>query len=426
MPAFREPVLNVAVVGGVWHGKSTLIGRLLHELGRVSDRMVERMRRLASALGHEGSCYAFLVDKGLEERRRGHTLGLKAIRPLKLGRIRLKLIDLPGLLDRAGEAVPGISQADAALVVLSAPELTAEEVSLEDLRELLALCAAFGVEQAVVAVNKMDLADYGRSAFEEAMRTFEELLREVGWHPKAVYVPVSALRGDNLAESSDKMAWHDGPTLLEALERLEVPGRPEEGPVRLPVNRYYEAARAAVGVLRSGRLRPGDDVLVLPSGALGQVSSLQSWGRELDLALPGEDVGAGLRGVARYDVKKGSVVCGLRDVPPVARVLRARARVLRPVELRVGTCLTVCCHEAAVPARVEAIWSGEGRELKALGLGREGELLLRPLVPERRGLVVEPASRLRSMGLLAFRMGGGGLPATLTVAAGECLAVNEA
>ena len=424
MPEARErkPVLNLAVIGAAGHGKSTLIGRLLYELGRVSDRTVARMKVLAKALGKERHYLAFLVDKGLEERKRGHTLGLSSLRPLDIGPFRLKILDLPGLLERAGEAVPGLSQADAVLLVLSAQEPEAE---LSSLREHLALCAAFRVRQAVVAVNKMDLTGYSREAFEAATRVLEAELARIGWSPELAYVPVSALEGENVKEPSDRMPWHDGPTLLEALRCLKVPERDENGPVRLPVHRYYDAARAAAGVLRSGRLSPGDEVIVLPAGAMGEVSSIQSWGSELEIAFPGEDVGVGLRGVARYDVKKGSVVCDLRKLPPVARTLRARVHVLGPVELRVGSCPTVCCHEAAVPARVEAVWSAEGHELRSLKPGQEGEAILRPLVPMRHGLVVEPAESRESMGLLALRMGGGGLPAVMTVAAGECLAVNE-
>ena len=418
-----KPILNLAVVGEAWHGKSTLIGRLLHELGQVSGKLVERMAGLARQLGLEGSCYAFIIDTGLEERRRGHTLDLSAWRPLDLGPFRVKLINMPGLLKYIGNAVPGISQADAALVVLSAPDIT-KQGELLGLREHLALCSAFGVEQAVMAVNKMDLVSYKRDAFEKAVEFCENLLDELGYRPKAIFVPISALRGENLTAPSSEMPWHDGPTLLEAIKSLEVPERPNDKPLRLPVHRYYDAARAAAGVIRSGILRPGDDVLVLPVGAVGHVESVQSWGRELELAGPGDDVGVRLAGVARYDLKKGSVICGPEGAPRVAKLVEARVRVLGPLELRAGSCPLLCCHEASVPARVEHLWGEGGREVKALASGEVGECLLKPLAPERKGLIIEPVSGVRSMGLFALRMGVGDLPGALTVAIGECTGVS--
>ena len=416
-----KPVLNVALIGEAWHGKSTLMGRLLHALGEVSDKLVNRMRSLASSLGKPGSHYAFLVNRRLEERRSGHTLDISTWRPVDLGPFRAKFVDLPGLLKHVKNAIPGVSQADAVLAVLDAssrPELGA----LAGLREHLAFCSAFGVRQAVVVVNKMDLAGYGRGAFERAVRAFGGLLADLGLELKASYVPASALEGDNLVEPSDRMSWYDGPTVLEALRSLEVPERPDKGPLRLPVHRYYDAARAATGVLRSGTIRVGSEVLVLPSGARGSVESIRSWDQELEEAGPGEDVGVRLRGVARYDLKKGSVICGPEDAPPIASTVEAEVKVLGPSELRVGSCPVLYCHEASAQVRIESMTSGE-REVKALKPGSEGILVVRPMATGRKGLVIEPYGRAPSMAGLAFRMSAG--PAgTLTVAVGKCLSVE--
>jgi len=416
-----KPVLNVTLIGEAWHGKSTLLGRLLHALGEVSDKLVDRMRSLASSLGRPGSYYAFLVDRRLEERRSGHTLDLSTWRPVDLGPFRAKFVDLPGLLRHVKNAIPGVSQADAVLAVLDASS-GLEPEALVGLREHLAFCGAFGVRQAVVVVNKMDLASYGRGAFEKAVEAFEDLLAELGLDLKTSYVPASALKSDNLVEPSGRTSWYDGPTVLEALRDLKVPERPIRGPLRLPVHRYYDVARAATGVLRSGMIRVGSEVLVLPSGARGSVESIRAWDQELEEAGPGEDVGVRLKGVARYDLKKGSVICGPDDAPPVASTIEAEVKAIGPVELRKGSCPILYCHEASAQVRIEAITAG-GREVEALKPGSQGTLVMRPMASGRRGLVIEPYGRIPSMSGLALRMSVG--PAgTLTVAVGRCSSVE--
>ena len=414
-----KPVLNIAVLGEAWHGKSTFIGRLLHALGEVSDKALERMEKLASSLGKPGSGYAFLIDKKLEERRTGHTHDISAWRPVDLGPFRAKLINTPGLLRHVRNTIPGVSQADAAIFILDASSAD-RLMEARGLREHVAFCMAFGIQQAIAVVNKMDLVGYRRGAFEEAVEGFRSLVESLGYELESIFVPASALRGDNMTEPSPAMPWHDGPTVLEAIRGLRVPERKASGPLRLPVHRYYDAARAAAGVIRSGLLETGSEVVVAPSGARGVVESIQSWGEELREAGPGEDVGVRLRGVARYELKKGSVISGPDDVPPVAGELEAEVRVLGPSGLRKGACPTLFCHEASAQVRVEGVAGGR-TELEP---GSEAMLVLKPLAGGRKGLVIEPSDRLPEMAGLLLRMGVGSGPGAVTVAVGTCVSVE--
>lgn len=433
MVELRKPIINLVLIGDAGHGKSTLVGRLLSDLGRVGEATLARLRSLASRLGDEGRYLAFIVDKQLEERKRGHTIEVTSCEPLEVGGSLVKLIDVPGIMDWVGNTIAGIAQADAALLVVDAPAALAKDPGgLVGLREHITLAVAFGIEQAIVAVNKMDLVGYEEGAYAEARARLAKLMGGLGLRATA-FIPISALHGDNVVRASENTPWYSGPTLYEALGGLEEPPRPLDRPLRLPIHRHYERGNIAAGVLASGKLSIGDEVVIAPSGGRGEVASMQAWGRGLDVAYAGDDVGIRIRGVARYHIKKGFVVGHVGDeAPRVARAFVGRVKVLSPRGLWPGFCPLAFCHQAKVPCRVGAILRrvepGSGDVLeeqpKLLREGEVGDVLLEPLVPKQKGLVIEPYDELPQLARFVLRASVGRELGTITVAMGKCLEVE--
>ena len=435
MEGVRKPLVNLVLLGEAGHGKSTLMGRLLYELGEVSEDAVARMMALAKRLGDEGRYLAFLVDTKLEERRQGHTIEASSWRPVDVGPLAIRMIDVPGVLDWVNNTITGVAQADAGLLVVDAREVAEKKPgALEGLREHLALALAFGLEQLIVAVNKMDLVGYEELFFEVAKSAVGQLMEQLGLRPTSgtLFVPISALNGANVLERASQMDWYDGPALYEALQRLKEPKRPVRKPLRMPIYRFFERSNVAAGVVSSGVVAEGDEVIVAPAGARGQVLSLESWGQRLESAGPGLDVGVRLRGVARYQVKKGFVIGHPDEAPRAAERLVARLRILDPEGLWAGFCPIVYCHQARAPCRIEAILNkldpGTGDVLeegpRELSFGEVGDVILRPLVPRARGLVVERYDELPAMSRLALRASRGSRRGAFTIAAGICLEVE--
>jgi len=169
-----EPVINLVFIGEAGHGKSTLMGRLLYELGEVEEASLERMRRVARELGDEGRFLAYIVDVGLEERRRGHSIEAMPWRPVRIGGKAIKMIDVPGMEAWINNAISGIAQADAAIVVVDVGEVLRKGPGeLRGLWEHLVLASAFEVGRLVVAINKMDAVGYDEGLFERASRGAE-------------------------------------------------------------------------------------------------------------------------------------------------------------------------------------------------------------------------------------------------------------
>ncbi|HEW89829.1 MAG TPA: elongation factor 1-alpha [Candidatus Bathyarchaeota archaeon] len=428
-------MINLIFLGDAGHGKSTLIGRLLYEVGKVGEGTVARLRRLASEVKDERYYLAYIVDRQLEERRRGHTIDVSSCEPVRIGENVVRMINAPGVRDWMGNAIAGITQADAAVLVVDAHDAEARGLrGLVGLREHLILASAFGVEQVVVAINKMDLVGYEERAYERVRSGLVELMGSLGYKgvEEVPFIPVSALRGDNVIERGKNMPWYSGPTFYEALGSLREPERPVEKPLRLPIHRYFERGSIAAGVVEAGVVSVGDTVMVVPAGAVGEVLSMEMWGRRVEEAYPGDDVGIRIKGVARYHLKRGFVISHPEVAPEVARSFIGRVKVLSPRGLWAGFCPTLYCHQARAPCRVRAILrkvdpsSGSTLEERpgSLAEGEVGDVLLEPLVPKQRGLVIERHGDFPPLARFVLRASVGKELGPITVATGVCLDVE--
>ncbi len=341
--------LNVAIVGHVDHGKSTLVGRLLHDLGALPEGKLEAVEEMCRRRGMPFE-WAFVTDALKAERDQGVTIDVSHIR-FRTENREYVLIDAPGHREFLKNMISGASSSDAALLVIDAAEGVQEQS-----RRHGYLLYLLGVRQVVVVVNKMDRVDYAADRFAAIERDFRAYLNSVGVAPSCV-VPASARGGDNIVERGDRMDWHTGPTVIEALERLQLAPPPRDLPLRLPVQDVYkfDERRIIAGRIESGRLQVGDEVLFSPSNKSAVVKSLESWNRDepLSSAYAGQSVGLTLD--EQIFVERGELI-SLLDNPPVeTNVIPARIFWLGKEPLAEGKQYTLKLHTSITPVEVQKV-----------------------------------------------------------------------
>jgi len=322
MSKAEKPHLNLIIMGHVDHGKSTTTGHLLYDAGVIDERVIKSYEDEAKKLGKETFKFAWVLDNLKEERERGLTIDLRFLK-FETTKFFFTVIDSPGHRDFVKNMVTGASQADAAVLFVSAKrgEFEAGIGPGGQTREHGFLAFTLGCHQLVVAVNKMDdqTVNWGQERYEEIKNEIGRMLKMVGFKvDKIPFVPTSGWTGDNLVKKSDKMPWYKGPTLFEALDQFEVPPKPLEKPLRLPVQDIYTitgVGTVPVGRVETGVLKESDAVIFMPSGAKGEVKSLETHHARVAKAEPGDNIGFNVRGIGKGDVRRGDV-CGHPDNPP--------------------------------------------------------------------------------------------------------------
>jgi len=274
------------------------------------------------------------------------------------------IIDAPGHRDFVKNMITGASQADAALLVVSSRkgEFEAGMSAEGQTREHAILARTLGIEQLIVAVNKMDAPDvnYSQQRYDEITNTMKKLLKGLGYNVDTIpFIPVSAWTGENILERSPNMAWYKGPTLVEALDNLKVPPKPVDKPLRLPIQSVLSipgAGTVVTGRVETGVLKPGDKVIVMPAGIVGDVKSIQMHYQDLPQAEPGDNVGVALRGIDKNQVKRGDVIGKTDNPPTVAEEFTARVVVVwHPSAIAVGYTPVLHVHTASVACRITEI-----------------------------------------------------------------------
>jgi sulfate adenylyltransferase large subunit len=294
-------VLRVATAGSVDDGKSTLIGRLLFDSKSLMADQEAGLEDLA-----------LLTDGLRAEREQGITIDV-AYRHFATPRRRFVLHDCPGHAQYTRNMATGASTADLALILVDARRGLTEQS-----RRHAAIAALLAVPQITVCVNKMDLVDWSEEAFDAVCREFLEFASGVGLHD-VTFIPVSALAGDNVVERSARMPWYGGEPLLAHLEQAPEAAATADGPARLPVQlviREGETRRYA-GRLAAGALRPGDEVVVLPSGLRTRVTVVEGPGGPREEAFAPLSVTIGLED--DVDVSRGDLIATADGAPEPAR-----------------------------------------------------------------------------------------------------------
>ncbi|MEM3713981.1 MAG: translation elongation factor EF-1 subunit alpha [Nitrososphaeria archaeon] len=427
-----KPHLNLVVTGHVDHGKSTTMGHFLVQMGAIDQRVIEEYAKESEKFGAGDTFkYAWVLDRLKDERERGVTIDL-AFQKFETKKYYYTLIDAPGHRDFVKNMITGASQADVAIIVLSAkPGETEVGVGFGgQTREHAFLLRTLGVTQVIPLINKMDdpTVKYSEERYKAVKADFEKLLRMVGYDvTKLPFIPVSGWVGDNLTTRSPNMPWYKGPTLLEALDMVSEPPKPIDKPFRLPVQDVYSitgVGTVPVGRVETGVVKVGDKVVIAPVNLTAEVKSIEMHHTPIEKAIPGDNIGINLRGVAKQDIKRGYVIGPVDNPPTVAKEFIAQIIVIyHPSAISAGYTPVLHAHTAQVATTFKELIakidprSGQIVEEKPKSL-KTGDSALVRLAP-LRPLCIEPYSVIPQLGRFAIRdMGttiGAGIVKEITV-----------
>jgi len=424
--------LNLVVIGHVDHGKSTTMGHFLYKVGAIDERTLKTYEEEAKKIGKESFKYAWVLDRIKEERERGLTIDL-AFQKFETKKYFFTLIDAPGHRDFVKNMITGASQADAAVLVVSAKKGEAE-VGISpggQTREHGYLSFVLGIRQLVVLINKMDdsTVNWSKERYDEVRQQAADLLKTIGYDVSKIhFIPVSGWLGDNLVEKSKNMPWYNGPTLLEALDMFQEPPKPIDKPLRIPIQAVYSikgVGTVPVGRVEQGVLKPGDIVLLQPGGLKAEVKSIEMHHQSLPQAVPGDNIGFALKGVEKSQITRGMIVCSPDSPTSVAKEFIGQIYVIyHPTAIAAGYTPVLHVHTAQTAVKfVELIQKMDPRTGQItekspsfLKTGDVAIVRLRPLTP----VSLEPASVSPELGRFAIRDSG------MTVAAGVVKEISEA
>lgn len=405
-----RPLVRIVIVGHVDHGKSTLVGRLLHETGSLPEGKLEMLKAVSARRGMPFE-WSFLLDALQTERDQGITIDTTQI-SFRTGSRDIVLIDAPGHAEFLRNMITGASQADGALLIIDALEGVRDQT-----RRHGYLLHLLGVKQVAVVVNKMDRVDFSAARFKEISDEISGHLTGLGVTPSAV-IPISARDGDGVAERTPRIGWYNGPTVVEALDALE-PARPLETlALRLPVQAIYkfDDRRIVAGRIESGDLAAGDEIVIMPAGKIAKIKTVEGWpvtpvtgaqtaGRSVGITLDRE-----------LFIERGDVIAHLGDSPRDTSRVRARIFWLHDKPLVTGASILVRLGtretRATVVAIEKAVDPGELASVEAKSIARNhvGEIdiaLAHPIAadpyadnPRTGRLVIEVNGRIAGGGLV--------------------------
>ncbi|MDY6865658.1 MAG: translation elongation factor EF-1 subunit alpha [Halobacteriota archaeon] len=417
-----KPHMNLAMIGHVDHGKSTLVGRLLFEAGVIDPHVIDEYRKQAEAKGKGSFEFAWVMDSVKEERERGLTIDV-AHQRFDTKNYYFTIVDCPGHRDFVKNMITGASQADAAVLVVAAPDGIMPQT-----KEHAILSWTLGITQMIVAINKMDAVNYDKAKFEERKEEMTKMLKTLGFKvDQILFLPVSAFKGDNVKERGDNLSWFDGPALLEAFDGLKSPEKPVDLPLRIPVQDVYTitgSGTVPVGRVETGKMKKGDKVIFNPSGSVGEVKSMEMHHEEVTEALPGDNIGWNVRGISKNEIRRGDV-CGPVDQPPtIADEFTAQVIVLQhPSAITVGYTPVFHCHTAQVACTIVEIKkkldpATGGVKEENPDFIKSGDAAIVQIKPTRP-LVIEKYKEIPQLGRFAIRDMG------TTIAAGMVIDIKK-
>jgi elongation factor 1-alpha len=406
-------------MGHVDHGKSTTVGRLLAETNEEYAKLVEQLRAEAEKIGKATFEYAWVLDTQIEERQRGITIKHMA-KEFETQKYHITILDLPGHKDFIKNMITGASQADAAVLVVAA-----NDGIMPQTEEHARLTKIFGINQIIVAINKMDAVNYDQKRFEELKNEVTNMLKSIGWKPEEIkaIIPISAYNGDNITKKSDKMPWYNGPTLLEALDLFEEPPKLVDMPLRLPIESVYSIkgiGTVVAGRILTGTMKVGDKVRIEPAGIDGEVKSIEMHHKPMQEAVAGDNVGVNVKGVNKGDVERGDVIGPANNPPTVAKKFTAAVFIMdHPSVIGVGyqpvfhiATAQVACKFVKLIRRTNQVKGISEENPQFLEKGDLAEVELEPMKP----VVVE--ANIPRLGQFAIR------DMNRTIGAGKVLKVE--
>jgi elongation factor 1-alpha len=417
-----KPHMNLVFIGHVDHGKSTLVGRLLYELGEVTEQQMKNLKEEAEKSGKGTFEFAWVMDSLKEERERGVTIDI-AHKKFQTQKNYFTIIDAPGHRDFVKNMITGASQADAAVLVVDVQNGVQPQT-----KEHAFLAKTLGLNQLIVAMNKMDAIKYDEAKFIKTCDEVKKLLASIGYKTDQVpFIPLSAYMGDNIKTKSANTPFYKGDPLLAELDKLKAPAKPTDKPLRLPVQDVYTitgVGTVPVGRVETGVIKPNDKIIFMPANVTGEVKTVEMHHEQLPKAEPGDNIGFNVRGIGKNDVKRGDVVGHVTNPPTVAEEFTAQIVVLQhPSAITVGYTPVFHVHTAQVAMTfIELIKTidpktGAVKQEKPEFL-KAGDVAVIKIKPTRP-TVIEPAKEFPQLGRFAVRDMG------QTVAAGMVIEVKK-
>ncbi len=380
-------LLRIATAGSVDDGKSTLIGRLLFDSKSILDDVLVAAESASRVQSDEYLNLALLTDGLRAEREQGITIDV-AYRYFDTEKRKFILADTPGHVQYTRNMVTGASTADVALVIIDARNGVVEQS-----RRHAVIAALLGIKHIVVCVNKMDLVGFEESVFTPIRAEMETFLAQLNIG-SSHYVPISALNGDNVVEPSERMSWYSGDPLLKHLEEVEIAATPLEDSFRMPVQYVirphtseYHDYRGYAGSVRSGSVKVGDTVAILPAGKTSTVTTIETpsgpadeaaWPTAVTLQLS-DDI----------DISRGDLICAADGVPRVTQEFDATVCWMSEnTELRPGSMLRIKHTTRSARAMVTALHSkidvatlGVDQDCQSLALNEIGRISIKTSAP---------------------------------------------
>jgi len=393
-----------------------MMGCLLIKTGAVTDREARELEKLAKEYDRESWSYAYVFDRLKEERQRGITIDL-AFRKFESDTKYFTIIDAPGHADFVKNMITGASQADAAILVVSGKkgEMEVGIAANGQTREHAYLAQTLGVKQLVVAINKADVYNYSEDRYNEVKEAVSDLLKNIGFAVKKInFIPTSGMTGENLAEAADKLSWYKGPTLLEAIDQFEIPPKPTDKPLRLPIQDSYKIKGTGVvpvGRVETGILKKNDKIIIMPTGFTGEIRSIEMHHTEIPQAIPGDNVGFSIRGITLEDASRGDCLGHPDNVPtvitPNGKWVGQIIVIWHPTAIAQGYTPVIHAHTAQVAARFSSLVKKLDQKTGAViedspKFLKKNEAAMVELVPIKK-LCLEKYTEVPEMGRFAVR-----------------------
>jgi len=408
--------INLVVIGHVDVGKSTTTGHLIYKCGGIDKRTIEKFEQEASDIGKGSFKYAWVLDKLKAERERGITIDI-ALWKFETTKYYFTIIDAPGHRDFIKNMITGTSQADCALLVVSAGTGEFEAGISKDgqTREHALLAYTLGVRQVVILINKMDdkSVNWSETRYNEIKNEMSGYLKKIGYNPaKIPFIPYSGFLGDNMLEKSTNMPWYKGLSVFDTLDNLEVPKRPIDKPLRLPIQDVFKIGgigTVPVGRVETGILTPGQVVTIAPAMITTEVKSVEMHHESLPQAVPGDNVGFNVKNLSVKDIKRGFVVGDSKNDPPQeAESFVAQVIVMaHPGQIANGYTPVLDCHTSHIACKFKEIQAKIDRRTNKVQeenpkFIKTGDSAMVELVPSK-AMVVEAFTEYPPLGRFAVR-----------------------
>ena len=304
----EDDTLSFVIVGHIDHGKSTLIGRLLYDTDSLAPDKIAEVRKASAGLGRQTE-FAYLLDHLEEERKQGITIDTTQVF-FKTPRRHYVIIDAPGHVEFVKNMITGASQAEAAVLIVDVSEGVKEQTKRHSY-----MLSLLGLKQIVVVLNKMDLVGFSQERFDTVKKDVQEWLKSINIEP-ILYVPISAIKGDNVTGKSENMKWYAGPAFMESLDSLQNKQSAENKSLLFPIQDVYKIKekRVNVGRVESGIIKKGDKIKILPGGLVTSVNSIEKFLEDSTKAVASECIG--ITTVDSVFLDRGNVVCS-PDAKPI-------------------------------------------------------------------------------------------------------------